>query len=298
MAILIILLGAFSYASAAIVYGYLCNNKFKNPITLTFFTSIINFLFIPFIFFWGLPTLPPLRVLPAYIGLGLIMVLIHIPAFQAYKENDTSVVNCLWTFGKIILPLAAFLFLGERLSWNRYLGFFLIIFANLLLNFDPSAKAKINLAFFLMLLCSLFNTGGAVIEKYILNTDSNWINLVIYANIFSTTITSFFLFNKNIRTDIVNNILNFKKSWKYFIGAEILSFIGYCCGIYALSQLPLVIKSGLSSTQPIFILLISLFIIKVLKINLKEKIDKKSMLQKLICFSIVILGVVLSTIPE
>ena len=77
-----------------------------------------------------------------------------------------------------------------------------------------------------------------------------------------------------------------------------MSFIGYCCGIYALSQLPLVIKSGLSSTQPIFILLISLFIIKVLKINLKEKIDKKSMLQKLICFSIVILGVVLSTIPE
>ncbi len=296
MAVLIMLLGAFSYALAAVVYGYLCNNQFKNPITLTFFTSIINFLFLPLILFWGFPTIPPIEVIPAYIALGIIMILVQIPAYQAYKENDTSIVNCLWTFGKIIIPAASFLFLGERLNWWQYVGFFLIIFSNFFLNFDPSAKTKINLAFFLMLLCSLLNTSCSVIEKYILNTDINWINLIVYVNIFSTVISAFFLFNKTVRTDIIQNTSRFFGSWKQFIGAEILSFIGHATGIYALSKLPLVVKSGLSATESIFVLLICLFLIKVLKLDLKEKIDRKNTFKKIICFSVVIVGVVLSTL--
>lgn len=95
IAVFIVLLGAFSYALSEIIYGYLCNNQFKNPITLTFYASIINFIFLPFIFLWGLPTLPPLDVVPAYLALGLISLLVQIPAYQAFKENDTSVVNCL-----------------------------------------------------------------------------------------------------------------------------------------------------------------------------------------------------------
>ena len=294
MSVFIVLFGAFSYALSEIIYGYLCNNQFKNPVTLTFFASIINFLFLPLIFFWGIPTIPPLNVIPAYIALGIIMVLVQIPAYQAFKENDTSVVNCLWSLGKVILPFAAFLFLGEKLSWHQYLGFFLIIFSNIFLNFDASAKSKLNLAFFLMLGCSLFNTACSVIEKYILNEDTNWINLIVYVNIFSTMVTSLLLLNKKIRTDIVKHTPVFTLCWKHFIGAEILSFIGHCCGIYALSKLPLVVKSALSSTESAFILVLSLFMIKVLNFNLKEKVNKKDILRKFICFSFVIIGVILS----
>ena len=294
MAVFIVLFGAFSYALSEIIYGYLCNNQFKNPVTLTFFASIINFLFLPCIFFWGLPTLPPLNVIPAYISLGIIMVLVQIPAYQAFKENDTSVVNCLWTLGKVILPFAAFIFLGEKLTWQQYLGFFLIIFSNIFLNYDVSAKSKLNLAFFLMLGCSLFNTASSVIEKYILNEDTNWINLIVYVNVFSAVITSLLLLNKNFRIDIIKHASVFSSCWKYFIGAEVLSFIGHCSGIYALSKLPLVTKSALSSTESVFILMLSLFMIKIFKINLKEKIAKKDILRKIICFSIVILGIILS----
>ena len=294
MAIFIVLFGAFSYALSEIIYGYLCNNQFKNPVTLTFFASIINFLFLPLIFFGGMPSIPPLNVIPAYLALGIIMVLVQIPAYQAFKENDTSVVNCLWTLGKVILPLAAFIFLGEKLAWQQYLGFFLIIFSNVFLNFDASAKSKLNLAFFLMLGCSLFNTASSVIEKYILNEDTNWINLIVYVNIFSTLITSLMLLKKNIRVDIIKHTTVFSACWKHFIGAEILSFIGHCCGIYALSGLPLVVKSALSSTESAFILVLSLFMIKILKFNLKEKVEKKDIYKKIICFSVVIIGIILS----
>lgn len=294
MAVFIVLLGAFSYALSEIIYGYLCNNQFKNPITLTFYASIINFIFLPFILPWGLPTLPPLDVVPAYLALGLISLLVQIPAYQAFKENDTSVVNCLWTLGKVILPFAAFLFLGEKLSWVQYLGFFLIVFSNIFLNIDSSQKSKLNLAFFLMLGCSLFNTASSVVEKYVLNEDTNWINLIVYVNIFSTILTFFLLFNRKFRTDIKNNSRTFIICWRYFIGAELPSFIGHCCGIYALSELPLVVKSALSSTESAFILIISIFMIKVLKFKLKEKTNKKDILKKAICFSLVILGVVLS----
>lgn len=119
MTVFIVLWGAFSYALSAIVYGYLCNNQFKNPVTLTFYTSVINFIFLPVIFFWGTPTLSPLNIIPAYLALGIISLLVQIPAYQAFKKNDTSVVNCLWTLGKVILPLAAFLILDEKLSWQQ-----------------------------------------------------------------------------------------------------------------------------------------------------------------------------------
>lgn len=294
MAVFIVLLGALGYALSEIIYGYLCNNQLKNPVTLTFYASIINFIFLPLILFWGFPTLPPLNVIPAYLALGLISLLVQIPAYQAFKENDTSVVNCLWTLGKVILPFVAFLFLGEKLSWIQYLGFFLIIISNVFLNFDSSQKSKLNLAFFLMLGCSLFNTASSVIEKYILNEDTNWINLIVYVNIFSTVMTSFLLLNRKCRADIKNNIQMFIICWRHFIGAEILSFMGHCCGIYALSRLPLVVKSALSSTESAFILVLSLFMIKVFKINLKEKVTKKDILRKIICFFIVILGIILS----
>jgi len=294
MAVFVVLFGAFSYALAAIVYGYLCNNQFKNPITLTFFASIINFLFLPLIFFWGLPTLPPPNAIPAYVALAIIMILVQIPAYQAFKENDTSVVNCLWSLGKVILPLAAFIFLGEKLAWQQYLGFLLIVFSNIFLNIDASAKSRLNLAFFLMLGCSLLNTANSVIEKYILNTDTNWINLIVYVNIFSTLITFLLLLNKNIRTDIIKHKSVFALCWKHFVSAEILSFVGHCCGIFALSRLPLVVKSALSSTEPAFILVLSIFMIKVLHIDLKEKITQKDVARKIICFFIVLAGIVLS----
>lgn len=73
-----------------------------------------------------------------------------------------------------------------------------------------------------------------------------------------------------------------------------LSFMGHCCGIYALSKLPLVVKTALSSTESAFILILSVFMIKVLKFNLKEKTNKKDILKKAFCFSLVILGVILS----
>lgn len=147
----------------------------------------------PLILFWGYPTFPPLNVIPAYLALGVIMLLVQIPEYQAFKENDTSVVNCLWTLGKIILPFAAFLFLGEKLSWSQYLGFFL------------------------MLGCSLINTVSSVIEKYIITEDTNWINLSVYVNIFSTIMTSFLLFNRKCRTDIKSNAKPFIVCWKHFI---------------------------------------------------------------------------------
>ena len=44
----------------------------------------------------------------------------------------------------------------------------------------------------------------------------------------------------------------------------------------------------------LFILILSIFMIKILKFNLKEKTGKKDLLKKLIYFSLVILGVILS----
>ncbi len=287
-------LGAFVYALAAIVNSHICNAVIKSPLTITFYASVTNFLFLPFLLLFGTPSLPSQEAVPVYLLLAVFMVVMNVPTYQAFKENDASIVNCLWTLGKVLIPFMAFFFLDEKLSFLQYVGFFLIIFANLMLNFNPSAKLKLNNAFYLIAFASILGSCGLIMEKYLLMYDENWLNLIIYVNIFSVFISCAFLLRSKWRKDIKNSLPVFRKAWKYFGGAEMLSFAGHALGIWALAKLPAVVKESISSTEPVFVLIISILLILVLHIRIKENIRPANVLKKVVAFSLVAAGVVLS----
>lgn len=291
---IVALFASFVYGAAGVINSHLCNYRFNNPATWVFYSSLTNFVFLPFLFFFGTISVPVQQVWGAYLLLAVLMIVTQLPVFLAYKENDASVVNALWSFGQIALPLFAFVFLGETLKMTQYIGFFIIVAVNIVLNFNPKHKLKLNMAFYYILLCSVLLTLNLVIEKYVLMYDSNWVNLVFYVCLMSTIFSGFFLLLPNVRRDIKASLPVFKKSFAAFSAAELLSFTGHACGIFALAGLAVVPKSALDATEPLFVLLINMILVYKFRMTVRENISKREVIKKTVGYFVLIAGIVLT----
>ena len=85
----------------------------------------------------------------------------------------------------------------------------------------------------------------------------------------------------------------YRKNTKVFCLNEFLCFLGGAASVYALSKLSAVTSSAINATAPIFMLFISLALKKMFDIRVKETITPHIMIKKLICFAVIIAGVVM-----
>ncbi len=291
--ILIAFLAPAFGASACITESRLSNNTFKRQTTMIFYVSLMNCLFLPLVFVFGLPTLPTGTALICYLGLALIDVLYLYPFYTALKVIDSSIVAALFSLGQITIPLMSFLFLGEVLSLEQYIGFLVIILASVALSVKGTRIPKLSRAFYYMVLASLLRAGYAVLEKYVLLEDVNWINMVIYPNLISGLIPLLFLFRKKWRKDIVKNFPPYVGRFKIFMVNELVCFLEIVAQVYGMSGLSPVVSSAIGATEPIFLLGFCYIMLKKFHIPLNEKISQQVLMKKLFCFILIILGVIL-----
>ena len=278
---------------ANIIECRLSNNIFKHPITMIFYISLMNCVFLPLLLFFGVPTLPAAQALPFYFVLAIIDVAYLYPYYKAMKVIDTSIVSALFSLGQITIPVMTFLFLDEVLKSSQYAGFLLIIAASIVLSINNFKMPKLNRAFYYMVLVSLVRAVYVVIQKYTFNLDGNWINMIIYVNTLSCLLPFLFLLHKPSARRIKKAFREYCHHTKVFCLNELLCFLGGAAAVYALSQLSAVISSAINATAPIFMLFISLALKKMFSLNLHETITPQIMAKKLICFAVIITGVIM-----
>ena len=75
---------------------------------------------------------------------------------------------------------------------------------------------------------------------------------------------------------------------------EVVDRAAVLTGIFALSLLPVMVRAGISSTTPIFVLFYSFVLYKIFGSKFKEDLHSDEILKKIICFFFIILGVVLT----
>ena len=170
---------AFS-AIACIIESRLSNCTFKRQTTMIFYISLMNCVFLPLVFLFGMPSVTTWQALLCYIGLALIDVLYLYPFYTALKVIDSSIVAALFSLGQITIPLMSFLFLGEILNLSQYIGFIVIIMASVALSIKGTRIPKLSRAFYYMVLASLLRAVYAILEKYVLIDDGNWVNMAVY----------------------------------------------------------------------------------------------------------------------
>lgn len=298
--ILVAFLVPLFFALVDIIESHLSNAKFRKTSTMVFYVSMMNMAFIPFIFIFGLPSIPPSSTWILFIFLGIIDVLYLFPQYKAIRVIDTSIAYALSALGYTFLPILSLLVLGDKFTLPQYMGFFAIVGASIFLSVDGKKRRNkknkrsivVNKAFYYVFFASLLR--GAiyvVIQKKILLTDDNWINVALYTNIISFVIPMCFLFKKKWRKDIVKNWPTYKQNLKPFVINEFFSFLALVCEVFSLTKIYPIFSRAIESTKPIFILFLSYVLYKLFDVKLYESMSKKAIRKKLVCFLIMLLGI-------
>lgn len=285
------------FAINNIINSILVNKNFSNPYVLTFYKSITNFIFAPILLIIYTPTIPSYSLIFMYFILGLLDLLYLIPYYKALKNIDTSIVTALFALGRIIIPILGYIFLDEKLRNIQYFGFFIIITSSILLSSQTIKSLKINKAFCLMVLSSLIHSIFLVLEKYTINKDVTWINMMIYPLIFSSIIPFILFFSSNTKAEIYKTFSNFKKNISLFLTMELFSFIGLLTITFILPHIPSTTKTSISSSTPIFVLIFGLLLKTYKKADYIENISKLELRKKLFLFLLISYGTFLVIKP-
>lgn len=209
------------------------------------------------------------------------------------KVIDSSIVAALFSLGQISIPMMSFLFLGELLSLDQYIGFLVIIMASVALSIKGNKIPKLSKAFYYMVLASILRAIYAILEKYVLIEDVNWVNMVIYPNLISGIIPFLFLLKTKWRNDIVKNFSPYWGRFKVFAINEFVCFLRFVAQVYGMSGLSPVVSVSIDATSPIFLLGFCYFLLKKYNVPLNEKISKQLLVKKLFCFILIGLGLIL-----
>lgn len=288
-------LGPILHALANIFDNYFMNRLVQKPMVLAFLAMLIDALFLPLVFVFQRPELPPARLIPYFVLLGLTNVGYLYPYYKALQGDDTSVVAALFSLGKVFVPFLAFLMVREVLSVHQYIGFFIIIFSSAALSLNNhDGKLRLNSSFWYMALCTLILAFEAVIYKYVV-TNVSWSTGFTWGTVFSLLlILPVFLFRKR-RREFSTQLPSVWKNLHLFVGESFLTFAGSAAGVFAVSLAPVTLIEGIDSFQPFFVLLYALLFTKFFPKVFKEKISVHAIIKKILLFAIMILGIILAT---
>ena len=293
--VLIALLSPLIWAGSQILDSHVSNNLFRKNSSVIFYLGLTNLLVLPFIVWWGgadVLTFPKevwwIIALSAALEVGY-----QIPYFLALKRMDVSIIAAMFSFGRIFMPVLAYYIVGEELSLIQYIGFFVIIAATMVLNLKRTDRLRLDISFYLMLSASFMTVLGSVISKKALD-DMNWLSFSFYYILVSDVFMLSMLLIPKFRKEIASDFHIFKRKFKLLVFMEVLDRSASLTSMLALSLLPVVVKSALGSTQPIFVLMYGYILYYFFGSRFKENLTRSELVKKLICFAVIIVGVVLT----
>ncbi|OGY86397.1 MAG: hypothetical protein A2233_00575 [Candidatus Kerfeldbacteria bacterium RIFOXYA2_FULL_38_24] len=281
------------YSICNIIDAYYVNHSFRHFTSIIIYNSIISLLFLPVVFILDFPQFPPVSLLPIIFIVGAIECFYQFPYFYALKNADTSLVASLFSIGRIFVPVLAFFIVGEQLVWWQYLGFFLITIATFFESKKPGSF-QVNKAFLFMLGTSLFFAIQTVLYKYIFESVSWGTGFVSVWIVAFMCAMSMLIYPKTI-SRLKKDFPVLKKNWKIFVVEELFDSMGGWCYTFATSLIPVSVVKGVSSTQSIVVLLLSIGLSKTKRFTslIDEDAHKKIIKRKLFFYVLILTGAII-----
>ncbi len=270
----------------------LSKGHIKNPFVFVVFNGLMNILLIFLLPFFDFE---PLSTLDLFIALtaGLFLTFGVVFYYKAVQYEEISRVLMLWQLIPIFVLIMSFLFLGEIMTKNNFIGFLFLFVAGLVVSYkNVNGKLKLSKAFYLMLGSTLFLSVFYVMSKHIYGVTSfwsafMWLRVAAFSGVFV-------LFIPSIRKQFITTMKNMESGIKGLLGFKMLiDFSAFIFLGFAILKGPVSLISALgSATAPIFIFIITLFTSLYLPHVVKEIIDKKSILTKIAAIILIIAGII------
>ena len=282
------------YGWSSIFDNFLANQKFKNPLTLAFYTSLFNIVFLPIVFLIQKPTLPAFELFPIFVGLGLVNVLYLYPYYRGLQVEDTSITISFFSFGRIFIPILAYFIIGEIITIPQYIGIFLIIMSGFFLSLSQSQlNFRFSNAFGYMMIAAFIVSLEGVLLKYLFEHGVQWSAAVGGEMAMSFLIIASFLIHAKFRKNVAMEFVNFKRNAHIFGIEEGFTFLAFSAEALAIKLAPVSLAKSISTFTPLFVLFYAFLFSKHFPFLFKEKIDSGSIIKKIVLFIIMIFGVLL-----
>jgi bacterial/archaeal transporter family protein len=240
----------------------------------------------------GLSYLSPFNIFLTILT-GFLTVLAWIFYFKAMQIEDASRVVPLTNLSQLFVLILAAIFLGEILSPLKYFGVFLLIGGSVLISANNSFKISFGKAFWWITLTAGFYAINTILTKHLLNLTDYW-TVFEYkcAGMFIGSLPIAYFFFRDLREAVKQH----GKRVIFAISAsESLTAIGILLSIIATSIGYVTLVNALSSTQPFFILLLTILLSIFFPKILKEELNKSVIFMKVLAIILIFTGVILIT---
>lgn len=280
------------YSFSNLIDNYYANHSFKYVSSVVFYSRIFSLPFIPLVFLIDIPSMPQGNEWFYIIAAGVVGFLYAPFFYSSLKSMDTSMVAALFSIGRIFVPVLAFFAVEERLQFWQYGGIAIILVSTMLLS-KKKAKWKISAAFFYMSIAAILLSVESVLYKKIFET-ADWSTGFVWGWLLSDAAAMLmFLFPKYLK-QIKQDFAVAKKRMPVFLGQGVIDTIAEGSYLYAVSLIPVTVVKGISSTQPIFVLLFSVVLSRTrYKKLLDEDYSAQRIKHKIFYYILIVVGTVI-----
>jgi len=267
---------------------------------LVIFSSLIGLFLLPIIYLFK-PSVIDISFWFAALMMinGFLYIITLIPYLYALQRNDTSTVVPLYQLIPVFTYGLGMIFLKENLTISQIIASLLIIIGATGISFEYSlGKVKINKKSLLLMVLSCFLIAlNLVVFKFVAVKESFWTTsfweyigfsmcallLLIFIDSYRKQFTSLFKKNKFkiLSINAINEVIN-------IVGKIIINFVSLL--------MPVTLVSVIGGVQPFFVLILGVLLTLFFPKIIKERIEKKYLLQKLAAIFIMFIGAYLLNI--
>lgn len=265
----------------------------KNPlvyIVLNGLTGVLLIFLLPFVGFEPLKLMDFLIVVIS----GFLFTASVILYYKAVQYDEISKIAVLFQLAPVFVLTLSFLILGEVLTKNHLIGFLFLLSAGVIVSYKRVENSfKLSKAFYLMLISAIFGAISFVAAKHIFNVTGFW-SAFLWLRLSGFTALSV-LFIPSIRNQFAETVKNMKNKIKLLLSFKMLiDFSAFIFAGLAIIYAPAIalISALASSALPILVFMLTLITSLYFPKLIKEGIDKKAILTKLLAIVLIIIGIV------
>jgi len=291
------LLAPILWAGCNVIDKILLTKRFKNPFTYQIWTAIFD----------GTAAILLIILLPisfSYPGflLGIIVGITHVFSLLLYNkamlvEEASRVISLTYLDALFVIPIS-YIFLGEILKSEKYLGILLVLAGTMLISYKTRKKGKFvfSPAIKSVLIIAVIYACLSVLQKYILKFIDP-LSLMVWVFVGYLIGASPTLLFPKIKRDFYTMI---KKIDRFALILTVLTLIfaysAFNLFLTALSLGSASLVVGIATIQPFVVFILTTVLTWSFPKYMKEKIDKKTLSLKLIAICLIFLGVWLITV--
>ncbi|MBR9682047.1 MAG: DMT family transporter [Candidatus Aenigmarchaeota archaeon] len=290
--ILLTLFAVMIWAVGNIVEKFVLTKYFKNPAIPTFFSCLFGLIAALITYTFAHVAFPALEVAFVPFIAGVMFMVLVYSYFKALYMEEVSRVIPLFALVPLFVSILAAIFLNEIFSIIKYAGVAFLIAGAFVISYEKKGVFKLSKAFWTMIIADIFFAASIVLVKYSLDTLSMTSNTTFFWFALGNfaLIPIFFFMSKKSLFKVI------KKSPKvllYVCFSEPIAITGRYVLFTAASLGPITLISALGQTQMFFVLLFAIAVTMLWPKIIKEKINKKEIIEKLIGITLVFIGSVL-----